>query len=294
MIERQQIQVLMVAHGSPQQAANAAAEEYRQQFSKRCPLPVNLCFLEFAAPDLAAGLRETAAAIGKGGKVLILPLFLGAGGHVKNDLPAAISLARRECPGVDLVCASVFAPHANLIALLDERIREALLSSQSKIPLAESIVLLVGRGSSDPDSNSEVARAAYLLSESPEYKSVEYAYQAVAHPSVSEGFERAARLGASQVIVALDLLFTGWVEDKILAAAKAKSLEYGIPVIFTQPLGSHPFMLDISEMRLNQALEGVSGMTCDLCKYRLPMAGFEHEQGKPLPDLEPHSGENSR
>ena len=257
MTESQRIQVLMVAHGSPQQAANAAAEEYKKEFSKRCSYPLNLCFLEFASPDLKSGLREAALNAGAGGKVIVLPLFLGAGGHVKKDLPAAIDQARGQNPGVVFVCASVFAPHVNLVALLDERIQEAFLASGSKIPLSESIVLLAGRGSSDPDSNGEIARTAYLLCEGRKYQSVEYAYQAVAHPSIPEGFERAVHLGASQVVVALDLLFTGWVEDKVLSAAKEKSLESGIPFVFTKPLGDHPLMLEISAMRLKQALESI-------------------------------------
>ncbi|WP_374675845.1 sirohydrochlorin chelatase [Ideonella sp.] len=60
--------------------------------------PVSLAFLEFMSPDLpAAG----AALAGAGcTAVEVLPLFLGAGGHVRKDLPAQVEALRAAFPAV--------------------------------------------------------------------------------------------------------------------------------------------------------------------------------------------------
>jgi len=276
-----QINVLMVAHGSPSVGAIAQTNDFRQQFADRCPYPVSLCYLELSRPDLETGLLQAAQNAGDGGRVLLLPLFLGAASHQKNDLPVALQWARQAFPRVGFACAAPLGPHANLIALLDLRIRQALAGANGALPAEESIVLVVGRGSSDPDSNSEIARTARLLFENRPYQSVEYAYQAVARPTIPEGVTRAALLGAKQLIVAPDLLFTGWVEQEILARVEQKAKEYGLAVVAARPLGVHLLSIETAEIRVDEALTGSVAMSCDLCKYRLPLAGYEQQVGKP-------------
>lgn len=59
---------------------------------------VSLAYLEFMAPDLAAaGAAQAAAGCTR---VDVLPLFLGAGGHVRKDLPAQVDALRAMHPGV--------------------------------------------------------------------------------------------------------------------------------------------------------------------------------------------------
>ncbi|GAB4040729.1 MAG: CbiX/SirB N-terminal domain-containing protein [Rubrivivax sp.] len=59
---------------------------------------VRLAFLELMAPDLPTAGAELAAT---GCTVVtVLPLFLGAGGHVRKDLPAIVDGLRAAHPGV--------------------------------------------------------------------------------------------------------------------------------------------------------------------------------------------------
>lgn len=91
---------------------------------------VRLAFLELMSPDLAAAGDELVQA---GCSALtIVPLFLGAGGHVRRDLPAlASSLAERH-PGVRVEVSSAVGEHPVVIAALAEAAahpRRALLSN---------------------------------------------------------------------------------------------------------------------------------------------------------------------
>ncbi|MDT7834753.1 sirohydrochlorin chelatase [Aquabacterium sp. OR-4] len=59
---------------------------------------VALAFLEFMQPGLLAAGAQLAAAGCR--TVQIVPLFLGAGGHVRKDLPALVSQLQAEHPEV--------------------------------------------------------------------------------------------------------------------------------------------------------------------------------------------------
>jgi sirohydrochlorin cobaltochelatase len=66
--------------------------------ASRPAVAVSLAYLEFMAPDLdAAGADLVARGCTE---VAILPLFLGAGGHVRKDLPARVEKLRAEHAGV--------------------------------------------------------------------------------------------------------------------------------------------------------------------------------------------------
>lgn len=61
-------------------------------------LPVRLAFLEFMAPTLPQAGAELAA-LGCA-RLQVLPMFLGAGGHVRKDLPVLVETLRAAHPGL--------------------------------------------------------------------------------------------------------------------------------------------------------------------------------------------------
>lgn len=91
--------LILFAHGArdPRWAApfEAVAAAVR---AARPGLPVRLAFLEFMAPTLPEAGAELAVA---GCTALtVLPMFLGAGGHVRKDLPLLLEQMRAAHPGV--------------------------------------------------------------------------------------------------------------------------------------------------------------------------------------------------
>jgi len=90
--------LLLFAHGArdPQWARpfQAVAERCRPACGGR----VALAFLEFMTPDLlAAGHALVAAGCTR---VDVVPLFLGAGGHVRKDIPGLLVRLQAAHPGV--------------------------------------------------------------------------------------------------------------------------------------------------------------------------------------------------
>ncbi len=88
--------VLILGHGSRRPASNAQFEELARRWRARRPdLRVAHAYIELCDPLLPEGL----AALAPGSdRVTVLPLFLFAAGHVKGDVPEALSEAQARFP----------------------------------------------------------------------------------------------------------------------------------------------------------------------------------------------------
>jgi sirohydrochlorin cobaltochelatase len=91
--------LILFAHGArdPRWATpfEAVAERVR---AARPGAAVRLAYLEFMAPTLVEAGAELAAAGCR--SVQVLPMFLGAGGHVRRDLPLLLDALRAAHPAV--------------------------------------------------------------------------------------------------------------------------------------------------------------------------------------------------
>lgn len=80
--------------------------------------PVRLAFLEFMPPDLPTAAAELVAAGCT--HIDVLPLFLGAGGHVRKDLPALLEQLRASQPGVAYALHPAVGESPRLVAAMAE------------------------------------------------------------------------------------------------------------------------------------------------------------------------------
>ncbi|WP_372525057.1 sirohydrochlorin chelatase [Piscinibacter sp.] len=82
--------LLLFAHGARDPLWALPFEDVARRIRQRAPaVPVELCFLEFMQPGLVEGGARLAAA--GCAHVDVVPLFLGAGGHVRKDLPVLLA-----------------------------------------------------------------------------------------------------------------------------------------------------------------------------------------------------------
>ncbi|GAP63585.1 sirohydrochlorin cobaltochelatase [Ardenticatena maritima] len=272
--------VLLIAHGTRDAEGVAQFEAFARALSRYLDWPTVPCYLELADPPIIVGLRE---AVANGAThIIALPLFLGPAGHQKNDVPTILNWARREWPHVRIDYATPLGVHPFIVETLDDRTQAALAASTRPIPLDETAVLLVGRGSRDPDSNSNVFKLARLLWEGRGYGWVETAFYSLTAPTVPAGLERCVRLGARRIIVTPHFFFTGIILKNIARmVADAARAHPEHEFLMAEPLGADERILALVQQRLQEAMEGRAAMNCDLCKYRHRMPGFEHEHGLP-------------
>jgi sirohydrochlorin cobaltochelatase len=111
--------LLLFAHGARDaQWAGPFEQVARTVCAARPQLPVRLAFLEFMAPDIGTAAAEL---VGVGcTDVHVLPLFLGAGGHVRKDLPPLFERLRARHPGVTFTLHPAVGEAPKLIAAMAE------------------------------------------------------------------------------------------------------------------------------------------------------------------------------
>jgi sirohydrochlorin ferrochelatase len=288
--------LLLVGHGSRSDAGVAEYWRLADAVQRARPgLLVGGGLIEFAEPELDTAID---ALVGRGAtSIVAVPLVLLAAGHLKDDGPAALARARRRHPQVHLDYARDLGVHPLVLAVAESRAREAL----GRLPrLGRPAVVLVGRGSSDPDANSDLHKIARLLADGRRLShaggdgrapdapapldSVEPAFVSLARPSLPETLERVALLGAREVAVVPYFLFTGLLVDRIGEQARQWGAAHkGATVAVGDHLGVDERLVELVLERYEEARTGGARMNCDCCVHRVALPGYEDRLGSPVP-----------
>jgi sirohydrochlorin cobaltochelatase len=232
-------------------------------------------FIELSAPPL----RDAVSALVDQGhrRVVAVPLMLSAAGHSKGDVPAALARETARHPGLTVRYGRPLGPHPILLNLLAERI--SAVAHDVGGPYA---VLVVGRGSTDPDANADVCKDARMLWEGRGYEFTDTAFVSLARPSVADGLERCRRLGARTIVVARYFLFPGVLPDRVAAQAAGYARAHpGLNIRCADVLGDCDEIAGLVAERYREALDGDIRMNCDMCQYRVALPGLEHRVGAP-------------
>ncbi|CAN5854392.1 CbiX/SirB N-terminal domain-containing protein [soil metagenome] len=115
--------VLLIAHGSRQEAANDDLRQLTARLADHRQYPiVEASFLELAEPDIIAG-GDRCVEFGAN-RVLLVPYFLSAGVHLSRDLTAARDTLAQRHPDVDFRLGPALGPDPMLDDLIRKRIAE--------------------------------------------------------------------------------------------------------------------------------------------------------------------------
>jgi sirohydrochlorin cobaltochelatase len=275
--DRERPALLVVGHGS--RAARGAREffDLLGLVREKDPgLSVEGGFIELSRPPIS----ECVTRLVEGGarRIASVPLMLLAAGHAKNDIPATLVREKVSHPGIDFEYGRALGIRPELLALIDGRI-SAVVGPEKR---EETAVLIVGRGSSDPDANSDLAKVARLFYEGRPYPIVESAYVGMTPPDVAGGLERCRRLGARRVAVFSYFLFTGVLEERIRQQSERFAAENsGISVAYAGYFGPDLRVAELVLERYREAVEGDIRMNCDVCVHRVTLPGFEEKVGAP-------------
>jgi len=237
-------------------------------------------FLEFATPVIREGLD----ALRKRGneRVLAVPGMLMAAGHVKNDIPSVLRTYEARHPEMEIRYARELSIDPKLLRAAGDRIEAALRGAEHRVRALETLLMVVGRGTSDSDANSNVSKVMRMLWEGFGFGWGETCYSGVTFPLVEPALEHAVRLGYRRIVVFPYFLFTGVLVERIYAytdrvAGRHPETEF----LKADYLNDHPLVVDAFRDRVEEAVAGENRMNCQLCKYREQLLGFEAEVGLP-------------
>ncbi|CAL2062181.1 sirohydrochlorin chelatase [Streptomyces sp. TR1341] len=281
--------LLIAGHGTRDDAGAEAFRAFVRELGRRRPdLPVAGGFIELSPPPLGDAVAEL---VERGvRRFAAVPLMLVSAGHAKGDIPAALSREKERHPGISYTYGRPLGPHPALLNVLERRLDDAI-GDQDR---AEVTVLLVGRGSTDPDANAEVFKAARLLWEGRGYAGVETAFVSLAAPDVPSGLDRCVALGARKIVVLPYFLFTGILPDRVRRQTEEWAAAHPeTSVASADVIGPEPELLDLVLERYEEAVQGDLRMNCDSCVYRIALPGFEDKVGLPQqPHFHPDDDEH--
>ncbi len=268
--------LLIAGHGTSDADGAEQFRAFTERVGKRLAprgVTVGGGFIELSPPPLGEAVADLVA--GGHRRLAAVPLMLVAAGHAKGDIPAALAREQLRHPGLTVAYGRPLGAHPTVLALLRERLDQAGADQ-------DTTVLLVGRGSTDPDANAEVARAARLLAETTRVAGVEYAFISLATPGVPAGLDRCAALGARRIVVLPYFLFTGVLPRRVAEQTAAWAAgRPGVDVACAEVLGDTDALADLVIERYGEALAGDIRMNCDSCVYRVSLPGFEDRVGVP-------------
>lgn len=273
------IGVLVCGHGSRNRLAvaefAALADRLRSQLA---PVPVEHGYLEFARPILRDGLESLRA---KGVRhILAIPAMLFAAGHAKDDIPSVLNTYAAET-GLKIDYGRELGVDLKMIQAAGARIRSTI-DAAPLLPAHETLLVVVGRGSSDPDANSNVAKVTRMLVEGFGFGWGETLYSGVTFPLVEPGLRQLMRLGFRRLVVFPYFLFSGVLVSRIREHTQRVAIDHPEVEILQVPyLGDHPMVLETFAERVAEVLRGDTAMNCSLCKYRAQVLGFEQHVGLP-------------
>jgi sirohydrochlorin cobaltochelatase len=273
--------LLLIAHGTRNPAGPAEMAELVARLEERHPGPVGHAWLEdYAEPDAPTA---AAALVAAGAPALVTVPFLVLGaGHAKTDVPEAVAAVRAAVPGTAVAHARVLDLHADLFALARIRVAGARAAAWGggAVP-ADEALLVTGAGSSDPDANGDLAKAARFLAETTGHRWVDIAYAGVTWPTADDALRRLHAAGARRVVRFSWSLLAGLLERRIEAWAEAVAAETGLDIADAGRFGPDPLVAGAVLDRVREAVAGDARMNCDLCQYRLPLPGREERAGAP-------------
>ena len=185
--------VMVCGHGSRNKNAVGEFAKLSERLRERFPgVPVDYGYLEFANPVIHQGLD---ALKGQGvNHILAVPGMLFAAGHAKNDIPSVLNSWAALNRDVTVDYGRELGIDLKMIRAAGQRIEEALKAAgwREGDSLHDTMLVVVGRGASDPDANSNVTKVMRMLWEGMGFGWGETAYSGVTFPLVGPGLEHAA------------------------------------------------------------------------------------------------------
>ena len=271
------IGIVLCGHGSRDSQAVKEFINVVDKIKARIPdIPVVFGFLEFNRPIISEALDQLRNMGIR--RIIALPAMLFAAGHTKNDIPAVLNKYSAES-GIPIQYGRELGLNSLMIGAAGARLRETI-DSNPIFPLSQTLLVVAGRGSSDPDANSNVCKITRMLVEGFGFGWGETVFSGVTFPLVEPGLRHALKLGFKRVILLPYFLFSGVLVSRVrVHSLKVSNDNPDVQFLNASYLSDQDLVIDTFIERIQEVLCGENFMNCALCKYRSNLLGFESEVG---------------
>ena len=282
--------LLFIAHGSRRTAANQEIKDFIDTHVRpRYPnISVNLGYIELAKPSIEEAVAKildpsNAASTKKPiKKIIFCPILLFRAGHAKNDLSLIKEKMSQKYKDISFAIADVLGVHSDMVDLISKRAQEAVQNDNADMHKQTSI-LIIGRGSSDPDANADFAKVSRLFTETEwgeKFLHCVIAYAGVTKPSIEDSLDLIIRGRPQKIVIIPYLLIEGFLIEKIQKTLSDFESQYKwIKFLVGKPLGLNEKIADLLNYRIQQVLNNENNFICDTCKYRVPLKKVNEVNG---------------
>ncbi|MDG5760315.1 CbiX/SirB N-terminal domain-containing protein [Natronococcus sp. A-GB1] len=268
--------VLLVGHGSRREKSNQQVRELAADLESQLGIPVDAAFLELAAPAIDEAFAELATLVSR---VTVVHCSLFAASHVKNDVPLAIERAR-AAHDLEIDNGAHLGIHPAILDLLDDRARAAEAELGVDRTTDDIAVVLCGRGSSDPDANGDVHKLARLLYEGRAFDRAEATFVGVTEPTLEDTLHGLSKHRPDAAVVLPYMLGDGVLTQRVRDWTSEFDDQYPyVDALAGDPLGTDSRLLDVLTDRWQEARTESVEMSCDTCKYKVDLEGYEEDVG---------------
>ena len=290
------IGIMICGHGSRSKSAESEFGLLARALKKRFPgTPVEYGFLEFSAPNIHMGLDSL---LEKGvDHIIAVPGMLFAATHAKNDIPSVLLTYQEKSPELQVSYGQELGLHPKMISAFESRILESIgLCHVHDGDLYDTMLVVVGRGTSDTSANAEVAKLTRIVTENLGFGWSETVYSGVTFPSVGQGLEMSLKLGYQKIVVAPYFLFSGKLIDRIYNYVDRLATNAPNSQFFkSHYLSDHVNVIDTFVDRINATQSGEIENNCDLMasfKYRLARGevNLHHHHAEYKPTMDSSKG----
>jgi sirohydrochlorin cobaltochelatase len=168
------------------------------------------------------------------------PVLLFRAGHARRDVPEALAAAAAR-HGLAVRQAEPLGCHPAIVALARRRRAEAL-AGRAAVAAAETRLVVLGRGASDPRAVCQLCRLTLATTAAWPAPPLHLGFAAAARPTLDEALaEAGAAAGVRRIVVQPHLLFSGHVEGQVDAAlARVRARRPDIEWLRAARLGADP------------------------------------------------------
>ncbi|ETI70475.1 sirohydrochlorin chelatase [Neobacillus vireti] len=230
--------ILYIGHGTRSEKGAGEARAFIERVIGRIELPIQeISFLELTEPLIEEGFKRC---VDRGAtEIIVVPLFLLAAGHIKTDIPQALSFLQLRYPHIEVQVKDPFGVQEKILDAIADLVSDAAGAIEPQDRL-----LIVGRGSSDPGIHGNFAVIAEGIRKRLGINHVSVCYLAAAKPRLQEALQKICNKNDGKIIVAPYLLFSGLLIGEINQEMH-KRQKQGYKILNTGPLTRHQIFEDI-------------------------------------------------
>ncbi|MFT4578839.1 MAG: precorrin-8X/cobalt-precorrin-8 methylmutase [Nitrospinales bacterium] len=186
--------------------------------------------------------------------IVLIPGLLITASHARKDIPDKVIKLKRKYPALNIKYGRPLGIHPKILKVCSERIETAESNSIFSIARAETLLMTVAHGSTDPDANSTTEKVSQMLRKSMDFGGSETSFIGANQPLLSEALEASIKMGFKRIIVFPYFLFNGVLTKRIAAIVDDMKKKYPeVELLKAQYLNYHELIIDVFLERAREA-----------------------------------------